>query len=401
MPPEPTSTRAEFAARVIAEMRALGLQGDITHDEIAGTLVHGERGPFDLEAAYRHFTGPTVRPDNDEMLRRVVRFYVRPPAVPLTWAEVRTRVVPTIAQMARQVSRAFEVERGTEKHVHRYAVVTDHITAEVGYPIEDGTVGVSDEFLGRWGIGFEEAMNQATTNLLRKGTPKWKVSPDYPGVFRSPWSDGFDASRILLPQAMRSLPVRGDPVLILHAPSCVLAAGADDPDALFQLGRCARKQWETNRGSHITRPIRRTEGQWKHWMPANSHPAHSLLRLMEALAEKRDYDELQSVTRERLQRPNIQIATPPVHIVQSPLGDTRTTTTWTDRTATALPIADGIVFKRGGETLGVAEFEAVRTTLGSELEPLAVYPKRLLGRTFPAEWQLASMGMVPWRQREA
>ena len=397
MPPEP-ATRADFAARVIAEMRAAGLQGDITHDEIAGTLVHGERGPFDLEAAYRHFAGPIVRPDNEEMLKRVVRFYVRPPAVPLTWDEVRTRVLPTITQMARQVERAFEIERGTQKEIIRYAALTDHIAVEVGYPLDDGSVAVSDELLGRWEMDFEEVLNQATTNLLRKGTPKWKVSPDYPGVFRSPWSDGFDASRILLPRVMRSLMVQGDPVAILHAPSCLLVAGADDPDALFQLGRCAKKQWETNRGSHITRPIRRTDGQWNQWLPPPDHPAHPLLRLMEGLAEKRDYDELLSVTRERLK---MQVATPSVQIVQSPLGDTRTVTTWTDRTATAIPMADGVVFKRGGETLGVAEFEAVRAALGSDLEPLAVYPRRMLGRTFPAEWQLAQMGLVPWRQREA
>ena len=36
-PPEP-ATRADFAARVIAEMRAAGLQGEITHDEIAGMM---------------------------------------------------------------------------------------------------------------------------------------------------------------------------------------------------------------------------------------------------------------------------------------------------------------------------------------------------------------------------
>src|SRR5205823_6103112 len=163
-----------------------------------------ERGPFDLEHAYRHFTGPGVRPDNDEMLERVVRFYVRPPAIPLSWAEARTRVLPTIIQMAQQVIRAFEVERGTEKQIHRYAAITDHITVEVGCPVEEGTVSASDELLSKWGIDFEEALNQATTNLSRKGTPQWKVSPDYPGVWRSPWNDGFDASRTLLPQAMRS-----------------------------------------------------------------------------------------------------------------------------------------------------------------------------------------------------
>ena len=105
MPPDST-TRAECAARVIAEMCAAGLQGDITHDEIAGTRVHAERGPYDLEHAYRHFTGPGVRPDNDEMLERVVRFYVRPPAIPLSWDEAWTRVLPTIIQLPMHVATA-------------------------------------------------------------------------------------------------------------------------------------------------------------------------------------------------------------------------------------------------------------------------------------------------------
>jgi hypothetical protein len=64
-------------------------------------------------------------------------------------------------------------------------------------------------------------------------------------------------------------------------------------------------------------------------------------------------------------------------------------------------LADGILLKCGGEILGVAEFEAVRGVLGSELvEAPSVYATRLLGRAFPARWQ-SKMGLVPWRHREA
>ena len=246
MPPDASPKRSDFAARVIALMREAGLRGEVTHDEIAEKLVHAERGPFDLEAADRHFTGPGVRPDNDDVLHRVVVIYVRPPAVPRTWDEARTRVLPTILEMARPVLRAFEVDRGTEKQIHRYAAITDHIAVEVGCPMEGGTASASDELLSMWGLDFEGALNQATTNLSRKGTPPWKVSPDDPGVWRSPWSDGFDASRILLPQVLRSLPVRGDPVLILHAPSCVLAAEWE-PLSVYPkrlLGRTFPAEWQ-------------------------------------------------------------------------------------------------------------------------------------------------------------
>ncbi len=43
VPPEPT-TRAEFAARVVAVMRAAGFPGEAAHDEIPGTLTQAHRG---------------------------------------------------------------------------------------------------------------------------------------------------------------------------------------------------------------------------------------------------------------------------------------------------------------------------------------------------------------------
>lgn len=399
---DPIPTRADFAARVIDEMRDAGLEGEVIHDAIAGTLVHAARGPFDLEAAYRRLVGPDTRPDSDEMLTRLVRIYVSPPAVPLTWLDARDRVLPAISSMAFQAARAFQAGEGQEGAVLPFAVLTEHVTAELAFPLADGSAQVSGALLAKWGVDFKTALDQATTNLARRGALAWISSPKYPGVFRSPWDDGFDASRILVPGALRSMSLRGDPVLMLHAPTCVYAVGADDATGLFQLGLCAKNQLELNRGTHISRPIRKQGDRWVHWMPPQNHPAHATLRLMSALGEKRDYDELVSVTRQLLERKGIAARTPSLKLVQSAIGaETRTVTTWTDRTACALPEADGVIFKRGGETLGVATFDAVRRTLAGELQSLAVYPKRWLGRTFPAEWQLAQMGIEPWREREA
>jgi hypothetical protein len=72
-------------------------------------------------------------------------------------------------------------------------------------------------------------------------------------------------------------------------------------------------------------------------------------------------------------------------------------TTWASGRPTALPKADGIVFRRGGEVLGWAPWEDVERALPGALKALPGYPLRFLGTDFPEDWQLGTLDLRPWQ----
>ncbi|HJW08926.1 MAG TPA: hypothetical protein VJ483_04780, partial [Holophagaceae bacterium] len=55
-----------------------------------------------------------------------------------------------------------------------------------------------------WDVDAEDLMERAIDNLRRK-TPKKPFEKLPSGIYRSPWNDGHDAARILLPELWRDL----------------------------------------------------------------------------------------------------------------------------------------------------------------------------------------------------
>src|SRR5205823_5369776 len=108
-------------------------------------------------------------------------------------------------------------------------------------------------------------------------------------------------SRVVFPDVFRSLGLAGEPVIVLVKTGMVLAAGSDDENGLFHLGRAARREMESNLAFLVARPMRLGASGWSHWVPESGHPARPLLRLLEAIGEQTD-DQVQARAVERLRK---------------------------------------------------------------------------------------------------
>jgi hypothetical protein len=392
-------TRDELVAEFVAAIRAEGHTGAVTHDTARDRIVVEGRGEIGVEQLYAQLAR-SPRERRSEALSKAARYLVSPPRIPDAWEEAREKVLPLARRRMEIVAEDVRRETGEGPAPTFRAEFTEHLVFELGYPTELGTLTVPLETLGRWGLRPEEAFRQASENLIARSGGDWLVSPEAPGVFRSPWRDGFDVARLVSPALFSRLPLRGRPVVMAPLPSTLLVTGSESEEGLFQLGLAAKRIVDRQRLFHVLRTLRLgADGlSWEDWLPPTGHPANPPLRLLRALQDQRDHEEFADLIRalaakKKAEAPRMA----PLLVRQSVLGaEIATFTVWRSGAAVALPKADAIVFQRGGETLGLADWDDVLRALPKSLKPMPGYPPRFLATDFPEEWQLGEIDLEPW-----
>lgn len=401
---DPTARKpsmGEFVREVIVAMRGAGLEGDVQHDAARATLQHAERGSFDLTNTYAQFsTLPAAK--RTDALAKLARLWIHPPALPTTWEEASKRVLPHIrTRMSSVEEDARRQAAGTVMPTPR-AEFTPHLVFEIVVPVEGATLTVAMEALTNWGVDMETAFRTAIKNLASRSDAQWLGSPEAPGVYASPWRDGFDACRVSLPLVFTRVPLHGRPVVVAPTPSQMLFAGSDDTDGLFHMARMARRSLEANKAFHFLRAIRMGDDgeSWEDWIPPKDHPAYDPLRLLRGVQEVHEYDKQVALVRQFAPKDQDVIPMPRLHLVESDFGaQSLTVTVWRSGKPSALPKADAIIFQRDDEVLGFAPWEQVTKALRGSLRPTPGYPTRYMAADFPEGWQVGMLDLKPWRGR--
>jgi hypothetical protein len=395
VPNDAPMDRDAFVRHVMGLLRAAGVTDPIEHNEESEKLKFGS-AVVDLARGYETYRSLPPH-QRDDIVEKMVRLGVKPPKPPDTWAEAKDRVLPVVQTMIHAVIT--DMRRGPQNPIARHQM-TEHVVVEVGIPVPDATLGLDKETIDKWGVPLDELVAQAGKNLAARGAGPWKVSPELPGVFRSPWSDGYDVSRLLFGEVFDRMgtPLRGDPVAIAPNPGVLLVAGSDDRQGLVNLGLFGRRLMEQEGFFHIYRPLRRGPDGWKHWQPPEDHPAHATLGLLHAWNERSDYEAQARFLRDMAVEKKMDTPVlPPIDVRQAAFtGAPFQVVTWRQGRPTALPKADLVVLVRGKETLGAVAWDDMLRVLRGEFQVMPGYPTRWLAHTFPEGWQIGALPLQPW-----
>jgi hypothetical protein len=83
-----------------------------------------------------------------------------------------------------------------------------------------------------------------------------------PGLFASPYADVYDSSRLLLTDAIRQLPVFGDPLAVVPTRNCLLITGTEDDDATAEMMSIAERAQAEDHPVSL-RPLRLSPEGWR------------------------------------------------------------------------------------------------------------------------------------------
>jgi hypothetical protein len=93
-----------------------------------------------------------------------------------------------------------------------------------------------------------EAFDTAIRHLALRSRDPWNLVA--PGVYQSPWADGFDGARLALPSLFTRIGVRGDPVVTIPNDRAVLVTGSRDTFGLRLLYELTRMLVTQERALH-------------------------------------------------------------------------------------------------------------------------------------------------------
>ena len=273
-------SKSQFAPALRERARAAGRIRPAEYDEPTFSLVGPGTHPkvAYLGNTYAEFLTPPSK--RDEILRRYLRHWFKLGTIlPLEYADARPDILPGIR------SRLFTETIGLENQI-RGLPPGDHL----GRPLAEGLdvwlvfnspgamCGIPAQLSPTGASASRQVLDDALENLREE--PR-RLSTALAGIWRSPWSDSYDAARLLLTETDRRDASQGrsrgfSPQLRYSARHRQRRRrGPPSPGSPVRPGVCPGRRPIT------PVPFRLSGGIWTPFSPPRDHPCYQTFRQLE------------------------------------------------------------------------------------------------------------------------
>lgn len=389
----------DFARGVVDALRADGVTEPMTFDAPSASLRIGDG----ITARVLHLGGlhaRYVREDRqgrDELIRAFVRRHgAGRDAAPKSFRDAQQRLLPIVRSRCDfSFSNLSARTSGLVRDHRPFRLLTKEIG--IGLMLDDAEVmrGVDHAQLAAWGVGEDEALRLAFDNLRARTEPQF--AQQQPGVWVSGWRDGYDATRILQPDVLAALPVRGRPVITIPHPYLLAVTGDMDPAGLAALARLASSAFEHAQPIAVA-PLVRNGDAWEELPLDDSHPAAAAWAYLRLKMTVQQYDRQQELLAAiAIHEDDETFIAPCIGTKDREGGVLFSHCPWSEGMKQSLPRTDrvGFVIKtvEGPRFLGFVEFVDVLRVMGSSMKPTTDDPARYIVEDFPTDGQLREMGI--------
>jgi uncharacterized protein YtpQ (UPF0354 family) len=274
------------------------------------------------------------------------------------------------------------------------APAVSHIGSDLGVALIAAAAGAASAITGAQlqasGLAPEAALSAALDNLRPRSAPAFESLK--PGLFLSQWRDGYDASRLLFPDLVAALPVKGDPVVLAPTRNALLVAGADDTNALLALADAGAETLSTTDQPLSARPLRLRDGKWTDFALDSEElgPFYDLLRgqwTREYAEQKQLLDQLHAQNGDDI------VVGDYAPMQNRHTGKPFCMTFWVDGFVNLLPRADAVVLKSAAEVM-VVPWRTATAVIAHRLASTDHYPIRYRAEAFPSADELGQLRAV-------
>jgi uncharacterized protein YtpQ (UPF0354 family) len=388
-----TISRERFANRLIAEMKRSGAHDSLRYNADRFVVERGNGGLVNLANIYQEYND-TPRSSRDEVFRRFVRGCLAMGnfELPSELPDAQHDLLPVVRSRFYFESAALQSQaRGSEGLYIPHAIVADHLALSLVYDLPQAMRSIGHDDLERWDTSFYHVLETAKHNLEQLGNVAFANIGNR--CFASATGDNYDASRLILLDLIRRLPVRGDYIAMVPNRDSLLVTGSNDQQGLSILCKLARESFQQPRP--ISTIAMRLEGDdWQSWLPDQDSPLFNIfneLRLRTIAAEYADQAEL--LIAENC--PNVfGAAASAFYVVQDTATQSFTSyCVWTEGRSGLLPKTDVVTLIRSdGTNVGTFAWRRLHQIAGTLMRPQEIYPERWLVQEFPSDRQLRGLG---------
>jgi hypothetical protein len=264
------------------------------------------------------------------------------------------------------------------------------------YDLPEAMVMLQSSHLENWGMSFYEVFEHGLSNLAEIDASFTTVDEQ---TYVSSTQDHYDASRLLLPELIRELPVAGDPVVMLPSRDRLLVTGSEDRRGLETVALLAQQLLAHPRPvSGLAFTLNQDE--WNCWLPDTDHPAYAIFKTLALQSTQVDYQQQRPLLQRLLatSEPDTDVAEFRLHGAGAKQPPT-SFCVWREGRRQLLPRTDRICLLRHDQSLDHPLVEGINVAWGRAERLLddflgeqeAIYPPRYQVDRFPSSALLARL----------
>lgn len=380
----------DFAVLFESAARKAGFKGELTYRPREFRLVYGESAFFNLHNAYREYCSQRGARRRETLNNYIAALCENQRSRALPLDEARPLLLPVIRSRGMiEELRLHQVRtEGDDLDFSPvYLPMGDDAVVLLAIDHPESTATLVQGPDKSWGITLEEGMAIALTNL-RDSTGDSFVEV-VPGLFRGNWNDSYDISRILLPDVLERLSLKGRPLFMVPSRETLLVTGDRDGHGLAAMVELSLEA--ATEGRAISSGLYCYQDGKVAPYTVHNPLLQARLERMRRLATKAEYDT-QKHALDLIHEENstdIFVATYQLYAVQEDPDMLFSIASWTEGVDSLLPRVDRLVLVRPNEDCSDAETRAVSweqamALLGDLLEEApGFYPPRYRTLGFP------------------
>jgi hypothetical protein len=278
---------------------------------------------------------------------------------------------------------------GNEEPDIPYQPIGDHLAASLVFDLPEAMRTISQDSLEEWGVSYYEAMEVARRNLEEL---EFRFAGLGDRVYASVTGDNYDASRILLTELIRRLPVQGEHIAVVPNRDSLLVTGDDDEEGLGILADLAEKALDEPRPM-CGIPMRLSGDEWVSWMPDPDHPHYLRFRRLEVKSLYGEYADQKPLLDALHEKQGVDIFVASYSAVEKEGGEVLSYCVWSKGVDAYLPKTQRVMFfEEGDERIVGGEWNDVQRVVGRLMTPVEdMYPPRWHVQDFPTPAELEQL----------
>jgi hypothetical protein len=399
-------SRDQFAKLVMGELRKSGSETKFRYDPEQFLIDRGGEGFINLANLYQEYS-QAPRNQRQQVLDRFIRGCLRTTGfeLPEDFADIHPDLLPVVRSRFYLESVMLQSRaRGGEGIAVPQQFIGDHLSLSLVYDLPQAMRSIIQDDLDKWGVSFYEAVEASQQNLEQMGNVSFASLQNEggEGVYISATGDNYDASRLVMLDLVRKMPVRGDYIAMVPNRDTLVITGSNDAAGLEIMCKIAEDSFQKPRPIS-TVALKLVGDEWESWLPETESPAHTKLRElrlrtlgMEYNDQKELLDQINAQTGE-----NVFVASFSA-VKHKDNGRISSYSVWSEGVETLLPETDDILLLRPDgssqevQVLAANHFDRVRQIAGDLMQPLGTYPERYRVLEFPSDDQLKQIGKRDW-----
>lgn len=374
----------EFIRNFTAQLTRHGAK-DVIFDEVQFRIRYNDSGEVALSNLYKEYLRKSPD-DRTAFLATLGREFLRgEDIIPTEFEDARPDVRPAVR--SRFMAEILRLEHPANKPGFELLEfpLGEHLVVAFVYDLPQSMRFLTQDQVQQWNVTPYQLFEAAMENIEQIDCSMMQVGD----LFLLANGDAYDASRILLKDRIRALPVKGSPVAVAFTRDLLLITGSEDEASLLLMQQFMADHEDEPRPLSPL-PLILEEDEWLDWLPPAGHPAREKWQSQWRNLYGGFYHQQKPLLEKRLETEGQDQFVASFSGVEKE-GEAFSYAVWSRSVPTWLPQVEKIAFCQDDGPSWMVEWDAVRATVGDLMQPQDVYPPRWLVDDFPTDEQFELM----------